>query len=589
MIALLGLTLLAFMLEIFPMEVTAFGLLAALILFGLVDLEQAMSGLSNPAVVTIGCLFIMSHALTKTGLLEVGADKLGRAVGARKWLGIALLLIVVSVASGFLSNTAIVAIFMPLAIHLSRKFGISPSKILLPLSYAAIVGGTLTLIGTSTNLLVNSFMIEAGQKPIGMFEFTKLGAIYTVLGLTYVIIFAARLLPSRAGISSLTHKYHMGTYLTEVVINADSALLGKNLLESKINLNYDITVLAIIRNGERYHDNLRNFVFEQDDVLIVRGLIDNIMSIRKEQGVALLADIKLTDDELSQENQLLAEGLVAQGSSLIGRSLREIDFRRHYGAFVLAIRRHSTTLREEIAHIAMQFSDTLLILAPRDRIEELRRSDDLIIISEVNAQLRRDKLWWLVLVLLPVLLILVSLGYVSILQGAVLTVAALLLSRALDVQAAYGSVNWSVLFLIAAFVPVGYAMSQTGTSQFIAGGITNLAMKFPAAYVPHIALALIYLATALLTEMVSNNATAIMVAPIAISLAAALDVDARPFLVAVAFASSASFMTPMSYQTNMMVYGPGSYKFRDYVRFGVTLSLTLWIVGSLMIPAIWPF
>lgn len=581
--------LVVFAKELLPIEVTAIGMTTVLLVVGLIDVEQALSGLSNPAVVTIGALFVLSHALTKTGLLDVAARQLGDMVGDKQWFGVAIMLVAVSLLSAFLSNTAVVAMFMPLAIQLSRRFRISPSKILLPLSYAAIVGGTLTLVGTSTNLIVNAIAIESGQPPFGMFEFARLGWVYLVLGLAYVLLFARRLLPSRAVISSLTHKYHMGTYLTELRVDEDSPLVGRSAKEVGINQRYDITILAIIREGERYDENIRNIPLQAGDIMIGRGIVDDIMRLREEQGVQLLSDIKLSDEELASADQVLAEGLVTPTSPLIGKTLREIDFRRHYGAFVLAVRHHASIMRTKIAHIPLRVADTLLMLAPRERLNDLRRSEDLIIISEVDAKLVRERLWWVAVLIIPVLVVLVATEVVDILQGAVVAVVVLLLLRVVEMREVYRSVDWSVLFLIAAFVPVGYAMTQTGAASYVATGMTSLAYLFPVEWIPIAALALLYLATAILTQMVSNNATAIILAPVAISMASALQVDARPLLMAVAFASSAAFMTPMSYQTNLMVYGPGSYRFSDYMRFGLAPNVLFWLLGVLLIPRLWPF
>lgn len=589
MLTLLVATFIVFGLELFPLEVTSTGLLAMLLLMGLIDTEQAISGLSNTAVVTIGAMLVLSHALTKTGLLEVAATKLSNAVGPRQWVGIAIMLITVAFASAFMSNTAVVAIFIPMAIHLSQRFKISPSKVLMPLSYAAVVGGTLTLIGTSTNLLVNAFIIESGQPSLGMFELGRMSWIFVLFGLAYIILFARKLLPSRAGLGSLTRKYHMGTYLTELRVKQDSTLIGKTCKAVGVNLNYDITVLAIIRESVRITENIRNIPLEADDILIVRGVVDNIMRLRKEQNVALLTDIKLSDSELSRDEQILAEGLITQTSRFNGRTLREIDFRRHYGAFVLAIRHNGTNIREKIAHIRLRVSDTLLILTPKDRIDDLRRADDLIIISEAKAELNRERYWWVVIMILPILIILVSLGVVDILRGALLSVALLLVIRAVDIKEIYRTMDWSVLLLIATFVPVGFAMVSTGTAQFIGERVLSLAHLFPAEWLPYTSLSLLYLITSILTQAVSNNATAIILAPVALSIATSLGVDARPFLVTIAFGASAAFMTPMAYQTNMMVYGPGSYRFIDYIRFGAAPNIGFWIIGSFLIPVFWPF
>ena len=590
LLLLIGVTLVVFVLEQFPVEVTALGLLGALLLLGYIDVEQAVAGLSNKAVVTIGAMFILSHSLAKTGLLETAADRLGRMVGPWQWTGIAILLVTVSVTSAFLTNTAVVAIFVPLAVQLCNRFDISPSKVLLPLSYVAIAGGTLTLIGTSTNLIISAFLSgEEGQAPVGMFEFARLGWLYVVVVLAYVLLLARRLLPVRSEVKPLVGKYHMGAYLTELRILKDSPLAGKSCKQVGMNEIYDITALAILRGEKRYSDDVGERELQTDDILIVRGMVDNIMRLRKEQRVALLSDIKLSDSELAEEGEVLAEGLVTSTSRLLGRTLRQIDFRRRYGTFVLAIRHHQAILREKIANIPLRFSDTLLMLAPRERLNELRRSEDLIIISEVAAAFRRERFWWVVILIIPVLMILVASGVVDILKGALLGVLLLLLLRAVDIREAYRAVDWSVLFLIAAFVPVGMAMTQTGTAAYVGSGILSLINTFPAHLHKEAAIALVYLGTMTLTQVVSNNATAIILAPIAITISGELGTAVRPFLITVAFASSAGFMTPIAYQTNLMVYGPGNYRFMDYVRFGALLSLVLWLLSAYFIPRLWAF
>ncbi|GAG92595.1 unnamed protein product, partial [marine sediment metagenome] len=269
----------------------------------------------------------------------------------------------------------------------------------------------------------------------------------------------------------LTRKYHMGTYLTELRVKENSSLVGKTCKEVGINQNYDITVLAILRDKQRIVENIRNIPLLPGDTMMVRGVVDNIMRLRNEQGVSLLSDIKLGDEALATNEQVLAEGLINQTSRLINKTLRDLDFRRHYGAFVLAVRRHGSTLRKKIAHTPLQASDTLLILAPKERLNELRRSDDMIIISEAEYKLHRGRYWWAVMAILPLLMILVSTGIIDILRGSLLAVVILLLIRAVDIREAYRSVEWSVLLLIAAFVPVGYAMVTTGTARFIASGI----------------------------------------------------------------------------------------------------------------------
>jgi di/tricarboxylate transporter len=588
MLTLLAVAVLLFVSELLPIEATAGALLCLLLLTGTISLEGALAGLSNKAVPTIACMFVLSHALTRTGLLEIVVDRMSGRFAEKPWLAIAIFLTGASLLSGVLNNTAVVAIFIPLASHLCHNFRISASKVLLPLSYVSIIGGTLTLIGTSTNLLVSAMAEMAGMRPFGMFEFSRLGIVICLLGLAYTLIFARRFLPSRAGIRSLTRKYHMAPYLTEVQVSTDSGLVGSSCREVGLNQRYDITVLAVVRGKERHTEEVRDMPLEQGDILIVRGTLKDLIQLRREQGVALLTDMKLDESELSGGGRQVVEALVALNSSIIGKNLKELDFYRHFGAFVLAIRRHRETIREKIAHVRLEFADSLLMLAPRDRIDELRRSEDLIVVSEGNWELHKGRFWWLSIAIIPVVVGLAAFGLMDITEGAILAVVLLLVAGVITPQEAYRAVDWSVLILIASFVPVGQAMIQTGTAGFIASGVMSLVHYFPASWAPQAALSLTYALTSLLTQMVSNNASAIMLVPISLSLAGSLGVDPRPFLVAVCFAASAEFMTPVGYQTNLMVYGPGNYRFLDYTRFGAPLNVGFWIAGTLLIPYFWP-
>jgi len=589
MLLLVALTLVAFVREILPIEVTALALLGILLALGLVTPEQAFSGFSNKAVIAIGALFMLSRALTKTGLLEWLAETLESRVGGRGWLGIGLLLALAAVLSGFLNNTAVVAIFIPLAMQLCGRFGISPSRVLIPLSYAAIFGGTLTLIGTSTNLLVSSIVEDSGMAPLRMFEFSRLGIVFLAVGLAYILLFAPRLLPERVKADSLTGKYRMGPYLTEARIPAGSDLVGRSCRTASLNQTYRVTVLAIERGDERHIEQAGSLPLAVGDILFVQGTVEDLLELRNKEGIELLPDVKLTDTELRSGGLEMAEGLVAPTSALIGRTLQEVDFRSRFGGFVLAVRRVGETLRQRIASVRFKFADSLLILIPRHKLEDLRRSDDVMIVSELSSHLWRGRFWWLVLVLLPAAVALAALDLLEIAAGAALAVTALFVVKALTPQEGYRSVNWSVIFMIAAFVPVGQAFVTTGTAEFLASGVLKAAAVFPEQYAPHVLIALVYLVTSLLTQMVSNNAAAIILAPIAMSVAGAMGLDPRPFVMAVCFAASAEFMTPMGYQTNRMVYGPGAYRFIDYTRFGAPLNLVFWILATLLSPRFWPF
>lgn len=587
MLLLLAATLVVFALELLPLEVTALSLLGVLIVLDLVSVHDALSGFSNRAVIAIGALFVLSYALGKAGLIDLAADRVGALAERSRWLGIALLLVAIAVFSGFLNNTAIVAVFIPLATSLASRLGMSPSKLLLPVSYASIFGGTLTLIGTSTNLIVSGVAADAGQPEFGMFEFTPLGALFCLAGLTYTIALAPRLLPERVPPTSLLRKYELGEYITEIHLDESSQLVGSTVAERKLGADYGVDVLAVVRGERRHTADVGMLRLQAGDVLIARASFEELLALRDKLGVALPSDT-LEAAEKSIAGDVLAELLVPPTSRLVGRTLGQTDFRRRFGAFVIGIRRHSATLRGKMARTALEAWDSLLALLPRDRLEALRSTQDLIVVSEHETPFRRQPYWWLVLLVLPMVVLLAAFGVLEIAAAALLGATLLLVVKVLSPREAYQSIDWSVIFLVAAFVPVGKAVLDTGTAAFVADLLLRVAELLPVS-TPYAVLSLLYLATSLLTQMVSNTAAALVVAPVGLSLAATLGVDARPYLIAVCFAASAEFMTPMGYQTNMMVYAPGGYRFLDYTKFGAPLNLLFWVLATVAIPWFWGF
>lgn len=589
MLALILVALVLFVREVFPIEVTAMVLLGVLLIVGIITVEEALAGLSNKAVVTVGAMLVLGQALVKTGVLTTAADRLAAATGSRTWAAMSLVLVVAGLLSGFLNNTAVVAIFIPLVIDLCRRFHVSPSKFMLPLSYASIAGGTLTVIGTSTNLLVSGIAEDYGLPPFHMFEFTSLGIILLAVGLVYVLFASPYMLPTRSTPEALTRQYKMRHYLTEVQVTESSALIGATIEESALNRDYDITVISVHRGVDHVTENLRHLRILADDLLVVRGSGENLMRLSSAKGLAPLSEVRLSDAAISDEGQFLVEVIVGRNSSLIGRTLEEIDFRQRVGAFVLAIRREGEILHDKIASTQLQFADDLLLVVPEERMGQLRHSEDLIVTSRNQVETSLGGTKWAILFILPAIVVLAALGIVDIVKGAIIGCIALLALRALRPSEAYRALDWSILVLIAAFVPVGAAMQKTGTAEFLAGGILRLRDLNPDFFTPAVILSVLYLLTSVLTQTISNNATAILMAPIAVQLAVELGVDARPFLIAVAFSASAGLMTPYGYQTNLMVMGPGGYRFLDFVRFGGPLTIMFWIIASLLIPFMWSF
>ena len=580
-----------FVMELFPLDVTALSILAVVLVLGYISPEEAISGFANPAVITIALLFVLSHALQKSGILEYMVIRLNKLTERSRFLGLFVFLISVALASAFVNNTAIVAIFIPLTIRLAQKYNLSPSKLLMPLSYISIIGGTLTLVGTSTNLLVNSIYVNtiSSSPPLGMFEFAKFGLVMLVIGMAYLLIAVPFLIPSRTVTSSLTKSYHMGGYLTELKVSAESPLVGRTCKERAVNKNYDITVLDILRDGKLISKNIRDTIIYPEDILFVRGSLENFLRMKEVEKVTMLTDEKLTQDELIHDDNTLVECLITNQTDLVGKSLMEINFRRRFGSFILAIRREGEILRKKIAHVVLQAFDTLLIYGPIEKIKELSDSGDFIVLGEIEATLQKHKYWWVSVAVIFGAVILAALGIVPILKGALVGAIFLLVIRVVTANEAYQSINWQVIVLIAALIPLGIVIQKSGTAFWIGTVLNDIANAFNPLVRPTIMLSLVYLVTIILTEMTSNAATAIIMTPIAISAAQQMGLDPRTFVFAVCFAASASLITPIGYQTNLMVYGPGGYKFTDYVRVGLPLAIVLWCMATWLIPILWPF
>lgn len=575
----------AFMRDWLPMDVVSLTCLGLLLAFGLVTPEQSISGFSNPAVITVLMMFILSASIVESGLVTRLAYRISDWTGGGQWKPALLLLLLAGLTSAFLNNTAAVAVLMPVAIHLARQHRFSPSRLLMPLSFVAIFGGTATLIGTSTNLLVSSLAREHGLEPFSMFEFLPLGAVLFVVGFLYVTLVPMRLLEPRSAVASLTRKYHLEGFLTELRVGPNSKLVNRTVVEEHIRERYEMTVLEILREKRKITSEIRNTPLQVDDVLLVRGSVQDIVAFKEKEGLLLLTEVKLSDADLNDQETVLSELQLSPVSQLTGDSLREINFRRRFGVFVLALNRTGELIRDKLASIPLRAWDTLLVFGPKSRVEALDDVEDFISLGEPQVRLRLAPRWWLCAGTVPVVVILAATGIMPILKAAILGTVFLLATRTTTTRQAYRGIDWSVIFLLAAILPLGVAMENTGLAAMIASWIDPFGVRFG----PRALLSLLYLATTVLTSMFSNNATAILMVPIAIGAASDLGVDPKPFLMAIAYGASTSFMTPVGYQTNAMVAGPGAYQFKDFMRFGGPLTLIFWVIATFLIPVFFPF
>ena len=574
-------TIALFVSEKYPLDMVALIGLGCLLALKLVTPEQGFSGFSNPATLTVAAMFILSAGLQKTGATAAVGRVMVR-YSKDHYTALVMVMCTITVMSAFVNNTAAVAVFIPLVTILANRRRISASKLLIPLSYASQFGGVCTLIGTSTNLLVSSISEQAGYGAFTMFEFSRMGLILFVAGVVFFLTLGRWLLPERQ-VSELASTYNLGEYVTEMRVRGNSPLVGKTVLESRLGEEHDVTVLRVLHIGDPGWAPLRQ-VLEPDQVLLVRGEINELILLRDSMGLELNVDFKLRDETLQTEDLRLVQALVAPGSELIGHTLKELDFRNRHKALVLAMQRRGETIHEQLSSVALSLGDVILIQAHEAEIRALRRNSDFIVLDEVPGTALRHRAPLVIGILIAVVG-LAAFNVFPILVTALLGCIAMLLTRVLRLDEAYHAINWQVIFLLAGILPLGIAMQTSGAAGFIA----ERAVGVVGAMGPVAVLAVIYLMTSVMTDTMSNAAAAVLLAPIAISTAEQIGVDPRPFLMAITFAASTGFSTPVGYQTNTMIYNAGGYKYTDFLRTGVPLSIVFWILSTIFIPRLWSF
>ncbi|MSR65074.1 MAG: SLC13 family permease [Verrucomicrobiae bacterium] len=576
-------------------DVLALSVLSILGVLGLLTPSELLSCFSNPAPVTVASMFVLGAGLTRTGALEGVANKLLRVAEKGEFRLMLAMLPLVAVVSAFINNTAVVTFFLPVALLICSQKDIPPSRLLIPLSYAAMLGGTITLIGTAPNIVVSNIATRLHEEPIHMFEPALMGILIAIVGLGYLLLIGRKLLPSRETLATLIGKTGGTEYRTELVVLRNSPLLGQKLGDVRIKQLRSANILGVTRKHEPLDPPFDGIVLEDGDRLILSVAMASVRDVQGIHGLALAHEVELGLEEISVEETSLVETIVPINSPLLGKTLRDLDFVEKHGVRVLALHRQGMSLRERFLEIPMRFGDTLLLQGTDDAIGNLRDERSLLFLSPVKIPPVRRPKGRLALAIVAGVMIVAGVGAFHI-GGltfgpfpvaivAIIGSLVLVLTKCIDMTEAYESINWNIIMLIAGMLGLGLAMEKTGGAEFIAHRLND----WFGGYGPHLAVAGIYLITMLMTEMVSNNAVAALMTPIAISSAHALGCSARPFMFAVMFACSASFATPIGYQTNTMIYGAGGYKFLDFFKIGAPLNLLMWILVSLMVPILWPF
>lgn len=591
-----------FVTEPVPTDITAIGIVVALVTFSgytRITPSEALSGFSSSATITIIAMYILSAGVGETGVVtRLGAEIAAYTRGSKSRL-MGAIVGITSVLAGFVNNTPVVAVFVPMVTDIADRNRISPSKVLIPLSYASMLGGTLTLVGTSTNLVASDLAADlASEYPslhaYSMFEFTALGVLVTTVGAVYLMTVAQGLLPERITVVDLTKKYELDGYLSRVYVPRDSRLVGSEVAEGVLGTDFeydlDLDVIQIVRGEETFMAPSTDQVIEAGDILTIRATEASQGTFVDRAGLRRLPRAPVTEDELSdpEHKGTLIEVVVPADSPLAGRNIADVRLRERFADTVLAVRRGGETIRERLPAVTLSAGDALLLYATRTAVERIRESAELVITEEaaVSPQAERPELGWdapLAVGIVGMVVLVAASGYAPISITALGGVVAMVVTNVLDPTDTYDAVSWEIIFLLAGVFPLGLAMQKTGGAEFLGALIVDGASFLPAVAV----LALFYLLTGLLAAVITPVASVVLVFPVAIEAAANIGANPFGFALGVTFAASTAFVTPMGYQTNLMVYSPGGYHFTDYVRVGAPLQLLLTVVTPLAIDLMW--
>jgi len=572
-----GVMFILFLREQFPTEVVAIAGVAVMLALGLLPYDAGLQVLSNPAPWTIAAMFIVMGALVRTGSLEALTTRADRAARTNPGMTLVGLMAFVVLASAIMNNTPVVVVMIPVFVQLARTLGLSVSKLLIPLSYAAIMGGSLTLIGTSTNLLVDGVARTQGLEPFTIFEVTPIALIVIAWGMIYLAFIAPRLLPDRDSMAGLLSDKSKMRFFTEAVIPPDSNLIGRDVLGVQLFKREGVRLIDVIRGDASLRRNLAGVELQVGDRVVLRTAMTELLSLQRNKSLRRV-------DQVSAVETTTVEVLITPGCKMVGRTLGSLRLRRRYGVYPLAVHRRNQNIGRQLDDLVVRVGDTLLLEGAPDDIKRLATEMELVDVSHPSARAFRRSHAPIAIAALIGIVALAALGLAPILALAVIAVALVLVTRCIDAEEAFSFIEGRLLALIFSMLAIGAALDASGAVSLIVNAVAPVLSDMPAFFVVWA----IYLLTSVLTELVSNNAVAVVVTPIAIGLGQAMGIDPRPLVIAVMIAASASFATPIGYQTNTLVYGPGGYRFTDFLRVGIPLNLSVGLLASAAIPVIWP-
>lgn len=579
-LGLLIVALVLFALELFSVDMVTLMLLIVLVLTRILTPDEVFSGFGQEIIIILAGIFIISGALMRTGVMDLVGASIHRVAGNDPQKLVLVVMLAVSLTSAFMNNTTATAVFIPAVLGLSKRSGVSPSKLLMPLAFGSILGGTCTLIGTSTNMAVSGYLQKTGMQPLGLFEFTPVGLLIVAVGIAYMVLIGHRFLPEHHG--ELTEEYHIKEYLTEILVPEGSPLVGQTVSESQFSRGLDLTILEIHRGKDRIAVPRAGTRFKANDTLLVEGPLEEVMKVRETTGIEIKADVRLQDHDLEGGKIQMVEVLLTPQCPLIDRSLKDVNFRWRYGISALAIYRHGQSLRDKVGKVPLQLGDVLLVQGPQDRIDFLRREPGFWILEDVSHFLFRKSKGLYTVSLFLLAVVAGGFGWLPLSIAILAATVLIILFKCVTVEEAYNMVDWRLIVLIGGMTAYGTAMDKTGAAQFLADGIVRWVA--PLGLLP--VLGAFFVLTALLTQPMSNAAAALVVLPVALKAAVALGAPPREFAIAVMLAASCSFVTPFE-PSCILVYGPGRYRFTDFVKNGFVITILLFLVILYAVPRYW--